>query len=108
MPPHALGRERARPKAATPGAPRHLGGVRGEETVDRQTEDEFVTVVDDQTDDVALHDHPDSMVAVQVRPGLILTPKLAALITRAYHDSKNPGIVCPHNKDEHPPDAHAC
>jgi hypothetical protein len=32
------------------------------------------------------------MVAVRSRSGLILTPKLAAVISRAYHDSKNTEI----------------
>ncbi|KJK46343.1 hypothetical protein UK23_23800 [Lentzea aerocolonigenes] len=73
--------------------------------MDRQAENEFVEVVDGQTVDIALQDSADGMVAVHFRPGLILTPKLAAVISRAYHDSKNPGIVRPRNEDEQPPDA---
>lgn len=106
VPPHALGRERAA-QGLTPGATRYLGGVRGKGAVDRETEDEFVEVVDGQTVDVALRDSAGGMVAVRFRPGLILTPQLAAVISRAYHDSKNSNFVRPRNEGDQPPDAYA-
>lgn len=110
VPPHVLGRERAAQGSNARRTTRRQGGVRGKGTVDRQTEeddDDFVTVEDSQTVDIKLDDHPDGGVAVRVRPGLILTRKHAAVISRAWRDSKNPNIVRPRNEDERPPDASA-
>ncbi|ANZ36450.1 hypothetical protein BBK82_10620 [Lentzea guizhouensis] len=72
---------------------------------DDNDDDDFVTVEDDQTVDVALDRATDGAVAVRFRPGVILTPKLAALISRAHRDSKTLDICRPRKEDEQPPDA---
>ena len=57
--------------------------------MNRHTDDDLVRVVDGQTVDVEMGDTPDGTVAVRFRPGLILTPKFAAIISGAHRDSKN-------------------
>lgn len=73
--------------------------------MNRHTDDDLVTVVDGQTVDVELDDTPGGTVAVRFRPGLILTAKHAAIISRAHRDSKNPDICRPRSADEQPPGA---